>query len=112
VFNASELRAVPNEPLQITFNNEDDGVQHNWALFASEEAVAEGEDPIAATELDAGPVTQTLDFGPLTDGEYYYQCDAHPGTMYGNLIVGAAEAAPAEAPAGAGEATPEATPVP
>ena len=68
-------------------------MQHNWALFQSEEAVAEGEDPIAATDLDAGPITQVLDFGPLTDGEYYYQCDAHPGTMFGNLIVGAAAAA-------------------
>jgi plastocyanin len=121
LFSLAQMNALPGVPLTLTHDNQDDGVQHNWELFASEEAVAAGEDAIAATEIEAGPVTQTLEFGPLDEGEYYYQCAIHPGTMFGTLIAAAAGAAPADGGAvpadggGApveGEATPEATPVP
>jgi mono/diheme cytochrome c family protein/plastocyanin len=116
LFSLAQMNALPGVPLTLTHDNQDDGVQHNWELFANEEAVAAGEDAIAATEIESGPVVQTLNFGPLDEGEYYYQCAIHPGTMFGTLIAAAADAAPpaedAAAPTTDGAATPEATPVP
>ena len=119
LFDKAELRALAAVPLTLTHDNKDDGVSHNWELYASEQAVADGEDPIAGTDIEAGPVVQTLNFGPLDAGEYYYQCVVHPGTMFGTLTVeagGASAPAPAETPPAtpvADEApAPEATPVP
>ena len=40
--------------------------------------------PIAATEVVQGPIMQTLEFGPLDAGEYYYQCQVH-AQMFGTL---------------------------
>lgn len=83
----TELNAIQDVPLTLTHNHNDPGQQHNWALYASEEAALDGEAPIAATDIEGGPTVQTLNFGPLTVGEYYYQCDVHLN-MNGFLFVG------------------------
>jgi mono/diheme cytochrome c family protein/plastocyanin len=111
LFDQAELRALAGVELTITVDNKDDGVSHNWALYTSEQAAADREDPLFATEIEPGLVVQTLTFGPLEPGEYYYQCDVHAGTMFGKLIVEEAGAAPA-APAAGETPTPEATPAP
>jgi plastocyanin len=41
---------------------------------------------MAETELDVGPIKQTLTFD-VQPGAYFYQCDAHPTTMEGELRV-------------------------
>jgi hypothetical protein len=77
------IEAVAEEPLTITVDNRDDGVNHNLHLTD-----APGE---PSTELEAGPVTQTLEVPPLPVGDYEYVCDIHPN-MVGTLQV--AEANP------------------
>jgi mono/diheme cytochrome c family protein len=118
-FDKPELFGLPGIELTLTHDNTDTGVAHNWELFVSEDAVTEGEAPIVSSDLEPGPVTQTITFGPLQAGEYYYQCVAHPGSMFGILYVQEATAAPAvdATPAAgttpaAGEATPAATATP
>jgi mono/diheme cytochrome c family protein len=119
VWNLPGLSAIADQPLTITVQNNDEGVQHNWVLFDGEDTDAPR---IAETPLEAGVNTQTTDFGPLDAGEYYYQCEIHPGTMEGTLTAyppgqgpdGAATdggATPA-ADASDGDAQAEATPVP
>jgi mono/diheme cytochrome c family protein/plastocyanin len=87
----TELNALPDVPLTLTHNNNDPGQQHNWALYPDEEAAIAGDPILAATEIEGGPGVQTLNFGPLELGTYYYQCDVHP-QMYGVLNVVAATA--------------------
>jgi mono/diheme cytochrome c family protein/plastocyanin len=93
------LYAVAGVPLKMTVDNKDNGTIHNWVLFQGEDETGPR---VAETELEAGPVTQNLDFGPLDPGTYYYHCDVHTN-MFGNLTATVAGAAPpaGEAPAAA-----------
>lgn len=81
-FDVEELEA-PAGPITIKFDNQDAGVVHNVAVYPGDGA---SEDPIGATELESGPIEQTLALD-LEAGEYFYQCDAHPTTMKGDLKV-------------------------
>lgn len=68
------LSAVAGASLTITVQNNDDGIPHNWHLS---EGADPGGDEVAMTDIENGVITQTLDFGPLDPGEYYYVCDVH-----------------------------------
>jgi plastocyanin len=81
-FDVTELEA-PAGPITIKFDNKDAGVVHNVAVYPGDDA---SQDPIAATELESGPIVQELTL-TLDAGEYFYQCDAHPTTMKGTLEV-------------------------
>ncbi len=72
----------------IVFNNADDGVQHNLAIFRTEDDAASGADPIAATTIEAGPGTQELSVGPLPAGDYFVWCQVHTSQMTARLNVG------------------------
>ncbi|MEX0749854.1 MAG: cupredoxin domain-containing protein [Dehalococcoidia bacterium] len=80
-FTESELTA-PAGSVTIVFENRDDGVTHNFALYDSEDAP---EDPIDATELVAGPATSEI-MVDLEPGVSYYNCQVHP-PMEGTLTV-------------------------
>jgi plastocyanin len=99
-WNTPFLSAIAGQPLTITVQNNDEGTAHNWHLT---EGAEPGGDDVAATELENGVVTQTLDFGPLVVGDYYYLCDVHP-QMEGVLTA----YAPGTGPDGATDGTPAA----
>lgn len=82
LFDKSELRAKAGE-ITITFDNQDGGIVHNLHVYKGQDA--DGED-VGATELEAGPIVQTLKLD-LEPGEYFYVCNAHPATQFGKLIV-------------------------
>jgi plastocyanin len=79
-FTKSELTASPGS-VTIVFDNQEDGVVHNFALFETEDA----SEPLAATELQPGPATDEITVD-LEEGEYYYNCQSHP-VMEGTLTV-------------------------
>lgn len=79
-WDADCIDAVADDTLVITVDNQDDGVLHNLHLRD-----APGE---PATELEKGPVTQTLEVD-LPEGDYDYVCDIHPN-MLGTLRMAAA----------------------
>ena len=78
----STLTAVAGQPLTLTVNNNDNGVSHNIHFFKGSDAT--GAD-VASTDIASGPTTQTLNFGPLDAGDYFYHCDVHPTQMTGTL---------------------------
>lgn len=79
-FDVTELEASTGETLRITFDNRDDGVNHN--LHVTGDGVDE------QTEITAGPVTQTLEVTFGNSGEYTYVCDVHPQQMQATISVG------------------------
>jgi len=111
-WNKTQLFALPDVPLTLELDNQDNGIPHNIVFTQGAEP---GGDRVAGTEIQNGPVKETLNFGPLTAGDYYYYCEVHPN-MEGVLTAAAAGAAPApapgaaETPAATGTATAAATP--
>jgi len=116
-WNTPFLTAFADVPLTITVENRDEGVLHNWHLTEGAEPggdeIPNGDEDQTATPLEAGVSTQTLEFGPLAAGQYYYICDVHPA-MEGVLTVvaqgaGAGDGGSSEAagtPVAGGTATP------
>jgi plastocyanin len=79
-FDTTELTAGVGQGLEITFDNRDDGVQHNLHVRDT----ASGD---AMTEITEGPVTQTLAVSFDQPGEFEYLCDVHPDQMTGTITV-------------------------
>jgi plastocyanin len=81
-FDVEEVEVLAGS-VTIRFDNRDGGVIHNIHFFEGDDADGES---VAETDLEPGPIEQTLTFD-VEPGEYFYQCDAHPTTMTGTLIV-------------------------
>ena len=81
-FDIEEISAAPGS-ITIEFDNRDSGVIHNIHFFEGDDNDGQS---VAETELDVGPIKQTVTFD-VAPGTYFYQCDAHPTTMEGILTV-------------------------
>jgi plastocyanin len=75
------LVAPVGDKFTINFDNTDT-VAHNVDVFTEQ-----GGQSLGSTDLIAGPVKKPLDLDALDAGDYYFQCDAHPTTMFGTLAV-------------------------
>jgi hypothetical protein len=84
LWNLTQLTGIANVPLTVNVDNQDEGVAHNFAVFNGQDSEAP---LIAATDIENGPVQQTLTFGPLEVGSYFFTCEVHPGAMDGTLTV-------------------------
>ncbi|HWO70508.1 MAG TPA: cupredoxin domain-containing protein [Actinomycetota bacterium] len=84
-FAETQLTAPAGQPFTIRFENQDAGIPHNLAVYREEDFSGP---PIAATPVEPGPVTQTLEVPALDPGTYYFRCDVHPTTMTGRIEVG------------------------
>ena len=73
-FSSDRLTAPAGEAFVLTFDNEDDGVPHNVAIYTDESA-AEG---LFVGDVVDGPRTVTYDVPALDPGTYYFRCDVHP----------------------------------
>ncbi|MDK2890186.1 MAG: hypothetical protein PWR21_818 [Methanoculleus sp.] len=67
----------------MAFDNRDDGIPHNVAVYTDASAVEE----IFVGEIIAGPAGTTYTFtAPSDPGTYYFRCDVHP-FMNGDFVV-------------------------
>ncbi|MHB8398020.1 MAG: cupredoxin domain-containing protein [Candidatus Limnocylindrales bacterium] len=79
-FTVPALTAPANQPFQITFENQDQGVPHNIDIKKSDGSEA------FKGALVTGVTTTTYDVPALPAGTYPFQCDVHPN-MTGTLTV-------------------------
>jgi plastocyanin len=74
-FDLARIVVPAGEEVTATIENRDSGIGHNFSV-----ALPEGE---AGTEVEAGPVEQTLRFTVPEPGEHDFVCDPHVATMEG-----------------------------
>jgi outer membrane protein assembly factor BamB/plastocyanin len=68
----------------MTFDNQDTGISHNFALYTNQSA----QQSIFIGQIVTGPTTITYTFdAPTEPGTYFYRCDVHPTRMTGQFIV-------------------------
>ena len=81
-FNTDEITLSAGEESELSFNNEDSSsVQHNIAIYESE-----GGSDLFVGDVIPGGQAVTYSIPALDKGEYYFQCDLHPG-MNGSVVV-------------------------
>jgi plastocyanin len=74
-WNLDRIVVPAGEEITATIDNRDSGIGHNFSV-ALRGSVAE-------TEIQAGPVKQTLRFTVPEPGEYDFVCDPHAASMKG-----------------------------
>jgi len=83
-FNTDNIRVPSGSEVVIEFENMDDGIPHNFALYTDSSA----DEVIFQGETIVGPDTAIYTFtAPVTLGPYFFRCDVHPETMTGDFIV-------------------------
>lgn len=80
LFDTDVLVVPAGEEVTITFENLDDSVPHNFHVQAG----AGGD---FRTEIENGPISQTLTFTIGETGTYTFVCDVHPTSMVGTITV-------------------------
>ena len=82
VFNTDEITLSAGEETEFTFNNDDSSsVQHNVAIYEEE-----GGEELFVGDVIPGGQAVTYSIPAQEKGEYYFQCDVHPG-MNGTVVV-------------------------
>lgn len=83
-FDKKTITVPPGAEVMIHFDNKDNGVPHNFAVYTNSTA----QDKIFSGPIITGPKTTTYTFtAPKTPGNYFFRCDVHPTTMTGTLVV-------------------------
>ena len=82
-FDTSTIDLPAGEASTIHFVNQDNGTQHDIAIYPSATDLA---NPLFRGDLLTGPGETDYAIDPLEAGEYYFQCDVHP-TMNGTVNV-------------------------
>jgi plastocyanin len=81
-FDQTLIVVVADQPITLTFDNRQAGVQHNVAIY---DTPARGT-TFFQGEIVQGPTKVVYQIPPLPAGEYTFLCDVHPATMIGRLI--------------------------
>jgi plastocyanin len=83
-FDETELTAPAGADVTLIYDNDDEGIDHNWSLY---------ETPEATEAIFEGPITTGIEqvryefTAPEEPGTYHYHCDIHPTQMDGDFIV-------------------------
>ena len=81
-FDRATLTLRGGEPSDLRFDNEDEGVPHNVAIYTDDSA----EESLFVGDQITGPDEITYEVPALDAGSYYFRCDVHP-VMDGTLEV-------------------------
>jgi plastocyanin len=83
-WNTSCISVDANQPVALTVDNKDLGIDHNFAVYDSPNLGKK----FFQTGRFAGVATKSFTIDPLPPGKYYFQCDVHGPAMSGTFIVG------------------------
>jgi plastocyanin len=102
-FDPTKLSLPSGVPIQLTFDNKDDGQTHNVVIF-------NGEDESAPQLFTGAPVVGVssgkYDVPPLPAGALFFHCEFHPTTMTGTITAAPAPAGASPGPGGGSGAPP------
>ncbi len=83
-FNTSTITVPAGSQVTINFDNQDNGVAHNVAVYTDSSAKTS----IYVGKIINGIAKTTYTFtAPSKPGTYFFRCDVHPTTMKGQFIV-------------------------
>ena len=82
-FDKSTITVPVNARVALNFNNKDNGIPHNFALYTDSGA---GTSIFVGNVITSGTVTYTF-AAPSKAGTYFFRCDIHPTSMSGSFIV-------------------------
>jgi plastocyanin len=83
-YDETELTAPAGADVTLIFDNDDEGIPHNFSLYETPES----EDPLFEGPLTTGIEQVRYEFtAPADPGTYHYHCDIHPTQMDGDFIV-------------------------
>jgi plastocyanin len=83
-FHPTQLSVSGGGQLTIHFDNQDNAIPHNMAVFNGSDATA----PVLFRgDLVTGPATKDYSFTAPPPGSYFFHCDVHPTQMTGTLVV-------------------------
>ena len=82
-FDPTELSLPAGKPSTITFDNQDDGVPHNMAIYTDDSY----SDALFTGDIVTGVATKEYKIPPLEPGTYPFRCEVHT-TMTGTVTVG------------------------
>ena len=83
-FDTDTITVPAGANVTMFFDNQDDGIPHNVAVYTDSSAAEE----IFVGETITGPETTTYIFtAPEEPGTYFFRCDVHPQQMTGDFIV-------------------------
>jgi plastocyanin len=85
-FDKANLTAPANSSITVQLTNNDAGILHNIAFYRNRQGTTRLT-PNSVGELFAGPGTRSLTFTTPGAGSYFFRCDVHPDTMFGNFTV-------------------------
>ena len=82
-FDQRALTAAAGGNVNVTMDNRDASVLHNFALYVDSSTAQ----PIFVGDLVTGPIVTTYTFEAPAPGTYFFRCDVHPDTMTGSFTV-------------------------
>ncbi|MEX2275670.1 MAG: cupredoxin domain-containing protein [Actinomycetota bacterium] len=84
-FEPDKLTFAADVPIELEFDNQEQGVVHNVEIFDSEDD-ASGPLLFSGAQI-TGPVKADYQIDPLREGTYFFNCVVHPTTMTGQVRV-------------------------
>jgi cytochrome c oxidase subunit II len=83
-FDKSTITVPAGASVTVTFNNKDNNVPHNFAVYTDSSATKS----IFVGQVVTGPKTISYTFtAPAAPGNYFFRCDVHPALMTGTFVV-------------------------
>jgi plastocyanin len=83
-FNLTSITVPRGAQVTVHFDNQDQGIPHNVAFYMSSAATQS----IYIGQKVTGVTQVTYTFtAPAAPGTYFFRCDVHPGTMFGDFVV-------------------------